>query len=65
MRCWTSLDDANHKITLTGEPQRLVIKLIRLTDAFHFRPIFMCKGDPDYKQGWSNILDSLIDQIPS
>ena len=65
MRCWTPLDDANYKIMLSGQPQRLVIKLIRLTDAFQFSAVFMCKGDPDYKRGCSNILDSLADQIPA
>ena len=65
MRCWTPLDDANYKLTLDSRPQRLVIKLIRLTDAFRFSAVFMCKGDPDYQRGRSNILDSLADQIPA
>jgi hypothetical protein len=60
-RGWAMLDNANHKIKLTGKPQRLVIKLIRLTDAFNFSLIFMGRGDPEGKRGISNILDCLED----
>ena len=60
-RGWAMLDNANHKIKLTGQPQRMVIKLIRLTDAFNFSLIFMGRGSLDGKQGISNILDCLED----
>lgn len=63
-RAWTSLDDSAHKFTLTGKPQRLVFKLIRQSDAFAFSAAFMCKGDPEYHRGRSNLLDSLTDLIP-
>jgi hypothetical protein len=65
MRGWSSLDNTNHKIVLTGKPQRLVIKLVRLTDAFEFSLQFMCRGDlPRKLRGISNILDSLEDSVP-
>jgi ADP-ribosylglycohydrolase len=61
MRAWTSYDEPGVKIRLTGEPQRLVAKVLRLTDAFAFSVHIMGKGDPEYKRGVSNIIDSLED----
>ena len=64
MRMHAVLDDANLKIHLTGKPQRLVIKLARLTDAYDFSLFFIGRGDPEYVRGISNILDCLEDLVP-
>jgi len=64
MRAHAMLDDANHKIHLTSKPQRLVIKLARLTDAYDFSLFFIGMGDPEYVRGISNILDCLEDLVP-
>ena len=64
MRGYAMLDDANHRMRLTGSPQRLVIKLVRLTDAYDFSLFFIGRGDPEYKRGISNIVDCLEDFIP-
>jgi len=61
VRAWAHLDSTNFKMTLTGQPQRLVFKLIRLGDAFDFSLYFMGRGDPTGKSGISNILDCLED----
>lgn len=64
MRAHAMLDDANLKVRLTGKPQRLVIKLARLTDAYDFSLFFIGRGDPAYVRGVSNILDCLEDLVP-
>jgi hypothetical protein len=64
IRCWCFLDDINPEVTLTGEAQRLVIKLIRWTDAFDFSLYFAGRDDIDYKRGVSNILDCIEDAAP-
>lgn len=64
MRAYAMLDDANLKIHLTGKPQRLVIKLARLTDAYDFSLFFVGMGDPKYIRGVSNILDCLEEMVP-
>ena len=65
MRAHAMSDDANLRIRLTGKPQRLVIKLARLTDAYEFSLFFIGKGDPAYVRGVSNIVDHLEDTVPS
>lgn len=65
MRAWCSYEEPGVKINLTGQPQRLVAKLVRLTDQFAFSVHFMCKGDPAYTRGVSNVLDSLQDLPPA
>ena len=60
-RGWCSYEEPGVKIKLTGKPQRLVAKVLRQSDAFSFSLNFMCKGDPEYKRGVSNIMDSLAD----
>jgi ADP-ribosylglycohydrolase len=60
-RGWCSYEEPGVKIKLTGKPQRIVVKLLRQSDAFSFSLNFMCKGDPEYKRGISNIMDSLSD----
>jgi ADP-ribosylglycohydrolase len=64
MRGWAMMDDTSLKVQLTGRPQRLVIKLIRLTDAFDFSLYFAGPGDKEHKRGTSNILDCLEDFAP-
>jgi len=52
------------KCDLTGRPQRLVIKFIRLTDALSFSMLFFTPGDPSHKRGVSFVVD-LEDLPPS
>jgi ADP-ribosylglycohydrolase len=63
MRAWTSYDEPGVKIRLTGAPQRLVVKALRLTDAFAFSLHVMGGGDPAYIRGISNIYDGLADLV--
>lgn len=66
MRSWCQLDNSNLNVTMTGEPQRLVIKLIRLSDSFDFSLYAMGSGDDTGTgRGVSNIRDSLADFAPS
>ncbi len=64
LRSWAMMDDVNINLTLTGRPQRLVLKFARLTDAFDFSLFFVIPGIPDRFHGHSNLLDSLADLVP-
>ncbi len=65
LRGWAMMDDVNINLTLTGLPQRLVLKFARLTDAFDFSLFFVIPGIPDRFHGHSNLLDSLSDFAPT
>jgi len=52
-------------VRLTGAPQRLVVKLIRLTDVFTFHLAFAGAGDPTQQRGVSMLFDTLADQTIS
>ena len=60
IRCW-AVQDGAHGIQLTGKPQRLVVKVARLTDAFTFSAIVLGAGDPEQKRGISFMFDTLED----
>jgi ADP-ribosylglycohydrolase len=65
IRCWSHLDSSNLHVCLTGKPQRLVLKLIRLSDSFDFSLYCMGRGDISGEgRGVSNILDCLEDLTP-
>ncbi|MEZ0296311.1 MAG: ADP-ribosylglycohydrolase family protein, partial [Candidatus Methylacidiphilales bacterium] len=49
LRCWSMMDNVWLKIRVTEKPQRLVIKLLRLTDDFTFSLYFMTQRGKDYK----------------
>jgi ADP-ribosylglycohydrolase len=61
IRGWTPHEDEGLKCRLTGKPQRLVIKFIRLTDAMSFSMLFIGPGDPAHERGISYIVDNLKD----
>jgi len=61
---WTS-QEAACRVRLTGAPQRLVVKLIRLTDVFTFHLAFAGAGDPTQQRGVSMLFDTLADQTIS
>jgi len=63
LRSWAMMDDVNLNIELTGQPQRLVLKLIRLTDAFDLSLYFVIPGIADRHRGISNLHDSLEDLV--
>lgn len=65
IRCWAMMDDVNIDITLTGQPQRLVLKLVRLTDAFDFSLYLVIPGIVDRYHGRSNLYDNLADLTPT
>jgi len=50
---------------VTDKPQRLVVKLVRLTDAFAFSVMFLGGGDPSRQRGISYIQDCLEDLPPA
>ncbi len=64
LRGWAMIDDVNLNITFTGRPQRLVIKLVRLTDVFDVSLFFIIPGIVDRKGGKSNLHDCLEDLVP-
>ena len=61
VRGWAPHEDEGLKCRLTGQPQRLVLKFIRLTDAMSFSMLFIGPGDPAQKRGISYIADNLKD----
>ena len=61
LRSWAMMDDVNVNIDLTGRPQRLVLKLVRLTDAFDLSLYFVIPGIADRHRGISNLHDTLED----
>lgn len=63
LRGWAMMDDVNLNIELTGRPQRLVLKLARLTDAFAFSLYFVIPGITDRHRGLSNLHDCLEDLV--
>ncbi|MFA5865715.1 MAG: ADP-ribosylglycohydrolase family protein [Phycisphaerae bacterium] len=64
IRGWAANEDEEYCGTVTGRPQRLVVKFIRLTDALSFSINFITTWVSGQKQGISYILDSLED-LPS
>jgi hypothetical protein len=63
MRSWAP--DEGIKCTLTGRPQRLVVKFIRLTDAMSFSLTFVGQGDPTHRRGISRFADFMEDLPPA
>jgi ADP-ribosylglycohydrolase len=61
IRGWAAHEDENLHCQLTGQPQRLVFKFIRLTDVFSFSINFISPWTPEQKRGISYILDGLED----
>ncbi|MDD5698709.1 MAG: ADP-ribosylglycohydrolase family protein [Victivallaceae bacterium] len=59
MRCWAP--DQKVECVLTGSSQRLVVKLIRLSDAMSFSLFFCQRENPIKKAGISLYLDSIED----
>ena len=66
VRGWAVQDHAygGGGVHLTGETQRLVVKVARVTDDFKFSVIFLGAGDPERKRGISFMFDELED-LPS
>lgn len=64
MRCWAPHEDEGLRVRLTGQRQRLVIKLVSLSDVFRFSVLFIGPGDTEMRRGISYILDHLED-LPS
>lgn len=52
-------------VHLMNKPQRLVVKVARLTDAFAFSVMFLGAGDPSKQRGVSYIYDCLEDLPPT
>ena len=60
-RGWCSYEEPGVKIKLTGQPQRIVAKVLREADAFSFSLHFMRSSNKERMRGISNIEDSLAD----
>jgi ADP-ribosylglycohydrolase len=65
IRGWAPYQGQGFPLDLTGEPQRLVLKSVRLMDAMSLSVLFQGKGDPELKRGISNLLDCLEDLVPA
>lgn len=61
VRCWAPHEDEGIVCNLTGEKQRMVIKIMRLTDKMSFSPLFITHVIPGLKEGVSYIVDSIED----
>ncbi|MFA6569209.1 MAG: hypothetical protein WCS96_13435, partial [Victivallales bacterium] len=59
---WGNVMEGILKCNLTGQPQRLVVKFIRLTDALSFSTLFFGPGDPTHKRGISFVVD--LEDLP-
>lgn len=63
VRPWCPVEfDEQISVNLDGRPQRLVVKALRLTDAFRFSLMVIGTGDPERKCGISWMHDGLEDQ---
>jgi len=60
---WGNVMDGILKCDLTGQPQRMVIKFISLTDALSFSALFFGSGDPTHKRGVSFVVE--LEDLPS
>lgn len=64
IRGWAPHQDQGIPTNLTGEPQRLVLKCVRLMDVLSLSVLFQGDGDPERKRGISYLLDCLQDLVP-
>jgi hypothetical protein len=64
IRGWAPHQDQGFPLDLTGEPQRLVLKCVRLMDVLSLSVLFQGVGDPERKRGISYLLDCLEDLVP-
>jgi ADP-ribosylglycohydrolase len=60
---WMPFGGNHHRIHLSGKPQRLVLKVVRLTDACACSITFLGGGCPDRRRGVSFMLEELSDAI--
>ena len=65
MREWSCHEDEGLALHLTGRPQRLVIKLVRLSDILGLHVLLTGAGDPRYQRGISYVYADLADQVPT
>jgi ADP-ribosylglycohydrolase len=65
MREWSCHEDEGLTLRLTGRPQRLVIKLVRLSDILGLHVLLTDTSDPRRQRGISYVHDDLADQVPT
>lgn len=63
-RCWAMHEDEGIHANLTGQPQRVVIKITPQTEDFTFSLLFIIAGDKTQRTGISYIYDGLSDKKP-